>query len=200
MSKGGLLSYSLSFTAGPLLVEESRTAAQVLLDSQSREQARSRLLKQRLLSSRTESAGARIVSEILPRLEGLPGPGLEIVANGTRDEVKQVLWIACCLRYTLIRNFAEGPLLDASNIPGGQLEPKAVEVFFLNEQSAHAELALVSEGTRGKLRQVLKLMLFQAGLVNDAGALVRGVLEPSVKTFMHDIPESTVWMGGLVAN
>lgn len=197
-SEGRLVTYSLSFTAGALLLEESRIAAQVLLDTSDSTDARKRLIEQRLISARTESAARRTVSEILSRLGTLSRDGLELVAHGNLDEAKQVLWIACCKRYPLIKNFAEGPLSEAANTPGGSIDSKAVEVFFLNEQSSHDELASRSEGTKYKLRQVLRLLLNQAGLINDSGTIIRGLAEPRVVALLESRPMEKALMGGLI--
>ena len=192
------MSYLLSFTAGALLLEESRVAAQVLLESNDLQTARNRLVEQRLIMARTESSLKRTVSEILSRLSVLPAGGVELVANGNQDEARQILWIACCLRYPLIRNFAEGPLADAARTPGSSMAPKAIEVFFLNEQSANKELDSVSEGTRSKLRQVLRLMISQSGIINNKGELVRGMGQPRVLDLLNEIPGIRVWLGGLI--
>jgi hypothetical protein len=193
------MSYLLSFTAGALLIEESRVAAQVLLESEDLQVARSRLVDQRLITARTESSLKRTVSEVLSRLSVLPSGGVDLVANGNQDEVKQILWIACCLRYTLIRNFAEGPLAEAARTPGSSMDSKVIEVFFLNEQSESEELDSASEGTRSKLRQVLRLMIAQSGIVNDKGAMVRGLGQPRVLNLLDEISGRRVWLGGLIS-
>lgn len=197
-SGGRFVNYLLSFTAGALLLEGSRVAAQVLLDSTDAPDARKRLISQKLISARTESAAKRIVTEILSRLETLSREGLELVAHGNLDEAKQVLWIACCYRYPLIRNFAEGPLAEAARSPGGAVDSKVVEVFFLNEQISFPELASTSEGTKYKLRQVLRLLLTQAGLINDSGAVIRGMAERRVVDFLESRSEDKPLMGGLI--
>lgn len=193
------MKYSLSFTAGALLIEESRVAAQILIESTDATEARRRLLEQRLIPARTDSAAKRIVLEVLSRLAFIPEAGLNLVAYGTMEEARQVLWISCCRKYPVIRTFAETILIDASRTPGMVIDSRVVEVFFLNEEMSNSQLAAVSVSTKYKLRQVLKLMLAQAGLINDNGVLVRGLVQPKVADWLERTPEDRVLLGGLRA-
>jgi len=159
---------------------------------------RRRAIEDRLISTRTESAGKRILSEIISRLALLPPRGLALISHGSSEEARQVLWLACCLRYPIIRDFAEGPLAESARVPGGSVTTKDVESFFLSQQALHPEISVVSEGTKGKLRQVLRLMIVQAGLVSNSGRLVRGLLAPDITELIHEIPGAKMWVGGLI--
>jgi hypothetical protein len=169
----------------------------MLLDSDDPVDARQRILEQRLISARTDSAAKRVVLEILSRLAFLSVDGLDLVANGNSDEARQTLWIACCRRYPIIRNFAESVLVEASRSAGVLIDARTVEVFFLNEEISHSELASASVGTKYKLRQVLKLMLHQVGLINDTGLLIRGLAQPKVTTWLDLTPADKILLGGL---
>ena len=79
------------------------------------------------------------------------------------------------------------------------IDSRVVEVFFLNEEMSNSQLAAVSVSTKYKLRQVLKLMLAQAGLINDNGVLVRGLVQPKVADWLERTPEDRVLLGGLRA-
>jgi len=187
----------LSFTAGALLPEESRLVAPLFLEFDDLKLIRRRAVEDRLISTRTESAGRRVLSEIISRLALLPTQGLELVAHGRPEEARQALWLACCLRYPVIRDFAEGPLAESARVPGSSVSAQDVESFFLSQEALHPELSGVSGGTKAKLRQVLRLMLVQAGLLSGSGLLGRGLLAPGITELMHEIPGAKMWLGGL---
>lgn len=191
------MNYSLSFTAGALLTEESRLVAPLFLEFEDLKLIRKSAIETRLLSARTESAGKRVLSEIISRLTLLPTRGLELVSHGRLEEARQALWLACCLRYPIVADFAEGPLAESSRLPGGSISTQDLESFFLSQQALHPELSAASEGTKAKLRQVLRLMLVQAGLLSDSGRVGRGLLAPGITELIHEIPRSKLWVGGM---
>lgn len=189
--------YPLSFTAGALLVEESREVAAVLIRTGNIADAKAEIQASGALHSRTESAGRRIVAELLFRLGHLFTSELELVAHGDSEAVRQFLWINSCRRYPLIREFAEGPLAEARAQPGAAIATSDLESFIWTRSQVQPQLAETSPSTRAKLRQVLGLMMLQAGLVNANREVLRGALSPDLRWFLEANPEALNWTGGL---
>lgn len=189
--------YPLSFTAGALLVEESRQVAAALLETGSPSQARALLESNGSLQSRTRSSGRRIVSELIFRLSPLDPAELALIVNGDADSVRQLLWINNCMRYPLIREFAEGPLAEARSHPGAIISNNDIEAFIWSRSQVQPELAETTSSTRAKLRQVIGLMLSQGGLVNANKELLRGAISQEIAWVFSANPEALSWMGGL---
>lgn len=192
-----LSNYSLSFTAGALLIEESREAASALLTTSTLSEAKAQIRSTLALRSRTESAVRRVSAELLFRLGQLSKEELGLVAHGDAEATRQFLWIVNCLRYPLIREFAEGPLADASAHFGATISANEIETFIWSRSQAQPQLAETSASTRAKLRQVLGLMMVQAGLINANKELLRGALSPELKWVLEAYPEALNWTGGL---
>jgi len=190
-------SYPLSFTAGALLIEDSREVASALLRTETVAEAKADIISGGILQSRTEAAGKRILSELIFRLGHLHQSDLEIVAYGDADTVRQFLWINNCFRYPLIREFAEGPLLDARSQPGAALDSNQIDAFILSRAQEHPNLDETSPSTKAKLRQVLGLMMTQAGLINANKQLLRGAISPDLNWMFEANPEALNWTGGL---
>jgi hypothetical protein len=189
--------YPLSFTAGALLIEESREVASALLTTSSISGAKEHIRTTGALQSRTESAGRRVLAELTFRLGHLSSDELELVAHGDAEATRQFLWIINCLRYPLIREFAEGPLLDARSRPGATIVANEIDAFISSRSQLEPSLEETSPSTKAKLRQVLGLMMFQAGLVNASKELMRGALSPELKWIFESHPEALNWTGGL---
>lgn len=189
--------YPLSFTAGALLVEESREVASALLRTGSIDEAKTEIYSSGALQSRAESSGRRILSELIFRLGYLSDQDLELVESGDSDAVRQFLWINSCLRYPFIREFAEGPLAEARANPGATVTTQEIEAFLWLRSQFQPQLAETSPSTRAKLRQVLALMMFQAGIVNSNKELLRAALSPELKRIFDAHPEALNWTGGL---
>lgn len=189
--------YPLSFTAGALLQEESREVAAALLRTGDVSLAKSEIQSSGALQSRTETAGKRILSELMFRLEPLSNFELELIAHGDAEAVRQFLWINVCLRYPLVREFAEGPLADARSYLGAKVESNQIEAFIWGRAQDQFDLAQTKPSTRAKLRQVLGLMMLQAGLVNSNKELLRGLLSPALARIFDSYPEALNWTGGL---
>jgi hypothetical protein len=189
--------YPLSFTAGALLIEESREVAGALLRTGNVAEAKALIHSSGILQSRTESTGRRIVSELMFLLGPLDPAELELVLNGDGDSVRQFLWINNCLRYPLIREFAEGPLAEARSHPGATILNNDIEAFIWSRSQVQPQLAETSSSTRAKLRQALGLMLSQGGLVNANKELLRGAISQEIAWVFRENPQALSWMGGL---
>ena len=189
--------YPLSFTAGALLEEESRQVAASLLRTGDVALAKSDIRASGALHSRTETAGKRVLSELIFRLSPLSDFELQLISQGDAVAARQFLWINCCLRYPLIREFAEGPLAGAFSASDTRVEPNQIEAFIWDRSQQQPELAKTTPSTKAKLRQVLGLMMLQAGLVNANRELVHGLLSPDLANIFDSYPEALNWTAGL---
>ncbi|XZE56636.1 DUF1819 family protein [Planctomycetaceae bacterium SH139] len=165
--------YVLSFTAGGLLYHESLVVAEELLRACFDWKVALRKVKDgNLLQSRTESTATRKLREVRNRLEMLSKPEIQLFSDGSRQEQKLILWLACCLRYQLLADFAREVLrakylqLDLS------IDRDDVDRFIENKMIWHEELENLAASTRTKLQTVMLRMLRESEMLSAEGVIL----------------------------
>ena len=164
--------FALSFTAGGLLYNESVIVAEALLRNEFDWNATLReVAEKNLLQSRTRSTSIRKLREISQRLKCLSFPQLALLVDGTRQEQKLILWLACCEKYPLLAELARDVVrakflqldysIDASDIA------RFIELQIL----WHEELEGLTASTIAKLQTVMLRMLRESELVSEDGII-----------------------------
>ncbi len=118
--------YSMSFTAGALLYQESLTLAHRHDTLGDWDLVRAAVVEGSLLKMRTLSASKRIYKEVAGRLRRLGEPGLDLFLTGTRQEQNHMLWLGVCKRYRFIHEFA----VDVNTWGVAALGPQTVDTWY----------------------------------------------------------------------
>ena len=168
--------YKLSFTAASLSINESVKIAEVYLDCRNWTQTKLAVTESNLLQSRTNSRTIRVVRELIQRLERLTGSQLELLVEGNPTEQKYMLWLAACKTYEFIREFAVEVLHEKFMSRSITLTDLDYDGFFNRKADWNEELGRITPSTRKKIRQVLLLMVKEAGLVSDGNMILRAML------------------------
>lgn len=105
----------------------------------------------------------------------------KVISDGTADERGQLLWVAACRRYRLIREFAEEVLRERFLLMAPDLAREHFEAFIRGKALWHPELADLKKSTLGKLRTTLFLMMREADLVTAEGLIVPTVLSMRIR-------------------
>ncbi|GAB6061191.1 DUF1819 family protein [Desulfonatronum parangueonense] len=172
--------YKLSFTAAPLLLQESVKLAELFLEFKEWEVVRDHVLSKNLLQARTQSSLKRICQEIIPRLENLNQEELELLVQGSSQEQAQLLWVAVCRRYRFIAEFAVEVLRERYLTLKGDVQLVDYDSFFNQKSEWHPELENLSASTRNKLRQVLFRIMREADLLTKNNTINAVMLSPRV--------------------
>ena len=179
--------YKLSFTAASLSINESVKIAEVYLDCKEWEQTKLAVAENNLLQSRTNSRTIRVARELIQRLKLLTDGQLELLAEGTPTEQKYILWFAVCKTYAFIREFAIEVLHEKFMSRSMTLTDLDYDAFFNRKANWNEELGRITPSTRKKIRQVLLLMMKEAGLVSDGNMILRAMLSKRlVETLQSD--------------
>lgn len=179
--------YKLSFTAASLSINESVKIAEVYLDCKEWEQTKLAVAENNLLQSRTNSRTIRVARELIQRLKLLTDGQLELLAEGTPTEQKYILWFAVCKTYAFIREFAIEVLHEKFMSRSMTLTDLDYDAFFNRKANWNEELGRITPSTRKKIRQVLLLMVKEAGLVSDGNMILRAMLSKRlVETLQSD--------------
>jgi hypothetical protein len=171
--------YQLSFTTGGLFVAESVMVAEIFLGKQDWKLTERTLLDDNAFQSRTASSATRICREVCSRLKTLDANELSILLSGSPKEQRQILWIAVCRRYALIRDFAVHVLRERHLSLQKTIQLKDFDAFVHRLAETHEEFQSIAESTYKKLRQVLFRMLKEAELV-DGNTISPVLLTPRI--------------------
>ncbi|MDQ0665392.1 hypothetical protein QFZ35_003890 [Arthrobacter ulcerisalmonis] len=168
--------YKLSFTTGGLLANECRVMAAEYLRLGDWHKARASVRANNLIQKRTASAVLRISREAMDRSSMLKDSELEIVVSGNAPERRQLIWLAICLQYSFVAEFAEEVIRDKYLSMSSQLGPEDLDTFFVKKSFWHGELEELQPSTKNKLRQNLFRMLREAQILSEAGLILPQVI------------------------
>lgn len=170
----------MSFTVGGLFQTESLTAAELHRQNPDWNQVRQAIFKNNLFQARTQPSLKRICREVLPRLQLLSSPQLEILQDGAGSEPLQILWIAVCKRYAFIRDFAVEVIREKFLLADYALTREDYTAFFNAKAEWRPELERLKPSTRQKIRQVLFRMLREAEMLSPDNLILPALPTPRV--------------------
>lgn len=179
--------YVLSFTAGGLLYHESLAVAEELVRACfDWKLATDSISVGNLLQSRTERTAQRKLREVRSRLQILSKDQLRLLVVGSRQEQKSLLWLACCLRYQLLGDFARDVLRSKYLQLDLSINRDDVDRFIDNQMIWHEELERLAPTTRTKLQTVMLRMLRESEMLSPEGVILPPILSDSLKRVILD--------------
>jgi len=179
--------YVLSFSAGGLLFHESCVVAEELLHADfDWVVAIKNVEEQNLLQSRTASTTKRKLREVRHRLERLSRDELRLLVEGSRSEQKLILWLACCLEYQLLADFAREVLRSKYLQLDLLLSRDDIARFIEDKMIWHEELEKLASSTRTKLQTVMLRMLRESEMLSREGIIVPPLFPERLKRVISD--------------
>ena len=103
-----------------------------------------------------------------------------ILVNGTPYEQNQILWLAVCLRYSFIYDFAIEVVKEKYNLMQSKITQLDYDAFFNSKLNWHDELDKLTDSTRYKLKQILFKMLKEAEIVDSDNCILTTFVSPRV--------------------
>ena len=101
------------------------------------------------------------------------------------------MWLAVCKRYRLIREFGIQVIHEKFLGMNYQITEFDYDAFFHHQADQFEELGNITDSTRKKLKQVIFLMIREAGLVNEDLVLGETLLSLQLKEVLKpDTPMS----------
>jgi hypothetical protein len=191
--------FPVSFTAASLRPELARIVAQAYLDCGDWELARQHVLEQNLLQSRSRASAIRMEREFRQRLQTLTPRQLEILAQAPSDARRAVAWLAVLKHTAYVFEFAAEVLRPKLEHLDTVIRPSDYEGFFDTQVAEHPELADLTASTRVKIRNVLLVMLHEAGIITGPDkdlTFARPIIPPEVlDAIVSDDPR---WLAGFL--
>ncbi len=172
--------YTMSYTACSLVCTETKKVAELYFEERDWKKVAKIAFDTNLLQYRTQNALKRTLSEIISRLKKLPEEALLILVNGTPYEQNQILWLAVCLRYSFIYDFAIEVVKEKYNLMQSKITQLDYDAFFNSKLNWHDELDKLTDSTRYKLKQILFKMLKEAEIVDSDNCILTTFVSPRV--------------------
>lgn len=176
----GVSPYTLSFTAGGLMLSGSVVVAEEYAQHMDWKTTVESVRDRNLLQARTASAGNRVLREIRSRLQSLTDQQLALVPTGSRVDQQHLLWLAICKRYGLLHDFATEVIHARFLELDLQLQTSDFDEFLDTKAIWHPEIEALAATTRAKLRQVALRMIREADIVSSDGMIQPVVLAAEV--------------------
>ena len=199
MLKNAQAEYNLSFTAASLRPELARIVAECYLKVGSWDLTKDHVLRANALQCRSTSSAIRLERELRRRLVRLTEDELAILAGENADDRAAIAWLATLKHTQLAFDFATEVLREKLALRDPVLRPSDYEAFVDSKSLIHSSLNLLKPSSRSKIRQVLLLMLSEAGLLGVGtalGTIQRPALSPAVlRAIRADRPR---WLAGFL--
>jgi len=173
--------YKMSYLLGGLYYNETILINREFDDYHETKTIKDEIVKQNLLKTKKERTAKRMASEIIPRIESLTDEQREILKTGSREEKKQILWLACCKTYRFINEFARDILHEYTIAARKKITTNDYEAFYNNKADKSNKLASLKESTRKKLRAVLFKMMREAEMINREKEIIPVILSKKVR-------------------
>jgi hypothetical protein len=172
--------YSLSFTTGAALIQDSLNIARLYLEEGGWANVRVAVLRDNTLQSRTQSTLKKVYGEISRRLANLSDEEIQLLVDGDEIQKKQWVWLAICRQYQLIYDFAVEVLVSNYNRSQYLVSHDDYDAFYHPKAEWHSNLDKASSATQRKARQVIFKMLRECGLINEQNEIVIQRLSPQL--------------------
>ena len=172
--------YSMSFTTGGLLQQESADLAKLYLETTDWQAVRERVTSENMLQHRTLNSSKRICNEIISRLKQLSPAELAALPPASSRDQTYILWISICRRYQFIGDFASEVLRERYTKLQPDLTADDFEAFFHKKAEWHTELQQLTESTHQKLRQVVFKLMKDVGLLSNENVILSPIWNPKL--------------------
>jgi len=181
--------YSLAFNTRAALIIDTITIAKIYSEIGIWNNVKEFVSEQNILQARTVSTANRIYSEISHRLKLLTDKEMAFLL-GTEQEQRQIVWLAICKRYLLIKDFSIEVLTHRYDSSQYAVSQDDYIYFYNGKAQWYENLDKASAPSQRKARQMLFIMLRECRLINDAGEIMSQLLSGELlQTLKNSSPE-----------
>jgi hypothetical protein len=186
--------YNGELVAGGLLVRESRLVADLMRKGMGKKNFLDAIVQDNILQKRSPAAARRQATLIWKRFSMLDPTFLPIIADGPHDQTCQAVFCAAIKHNHLVGDFILKVVSEHKRTFKGRLHILDWDRFF--EDCSHIEprLALWSDSTKAKIRQVVFRILSEAAVIDSARSktIMPFYLTPEVEAMLRSTHEQYV--------
>jgi len=168
--------YSLAFNTRAALIPDTITIAKIYSDIGIWSDVKYIVSEQNILQARTVSTAHRIYSEISHRLKLLTDKEMAFLLTDIEQEQRQIVWLAICKRYLLIKEFSIEVLSHRYDNAQFNVSQDDYIYFYNSKAQWYDYLDKASAPSQRKARQMLFIMIRECGLINDSGEIMLQLL------------------------
>ena len=128
---------------------------------------RKKVLEDNSFQTRTLSTLKKRYGEVSRRLQRLSDFEIELLAENNALYTKQLVWLSICRHYSLIKDFALEVIIPQYESARFLIALEDFDAFYNRKAEWHQNLDGASKLTKGKVRQVLFLMLKECNLIDN---------------------------------
>ena len=183
--------YSFSFTGASALIPETLTVSHEYMQLRDWDKVKTKVSESNSLNKIKQATFNREFREIKKRINHLTDHQLNLLVNGSTDEVKAMVFVSLLKTYSLLFDFVLEVIRQKYFLFNNQLTDTDFNQFFKEKALIHSEIEELSELTARKVKQVIFTLLVQVGLITDRnnGLIVKPFLSTeSLKAIMLDQP------------
>ena len=156
--------YSVSFTAGALLLSETERVIDYLING-TLEESKKELIANNKIQINSESSRERVLNELVKRTKYVDKTIWNEFVRSSSQEKKILLLYVCYKTYKLMLDFASEEILNKWRTRNTKLFGDEVEYFLHKKSEIHPEINQWTEKTRKKAVQVILHILSEVGLL-----------------------------------
>jgi hypothetical protein len=161
------LNYSLSFTAGSLMLYETEKLVLLYLEYNDWDKLRSLVVEDNILQKGTLSTRKREFIELKKRVEALSSEELNYFEDASSADIKYLVLLSCFKSYQFIFDFAAETIRNKLLLFDYQILNSDYESFFESKALLHENLNTISESTQKKIKQVVFKILEQSDIIDS---------------------------------
>lgn len=160
--------YNGSLTREQFLFYEIRTVARLITEGVERNEIKNKILEDNLFQFPTERMVSSILSTCFKRVDALKSDKLvSLLAYSPAEVAKQVNLYAMMKYNRIVWDFMTTVIAEKFRTQAFDFSKKDINVFFLELQEQNDQIALWSESTIKKIKQVLMRTLVECGYIDS---------------------------------
>ena len=163
--------YKLSFTTGGLFQTESVIVLEEYFKTNNWDVAIESIKSENLLQARSSSTAKRKLLEVLSRLHTLTQQQLRLISDGYISDQKQLLWLAACKRYQILRQFGEEVIRNQYLQMQFTVPPNAFDKLLDDKAIWHSEIDEITVSTKARLGSNAFKMAREADILTNDGLI-----------------------------
>ena len=174
--------YTFSFTGASALITETLVIAEAYKKTGNWQLTQQALFTSNALNKIKQTTFNREFSEIKKRLMQLTPPQLDVLIEGSLDDVKAIILLSLVKTYPFFRDFIVEVLRNKYLLFDTSVTESDYNLFFNAKCLAHPELNDITDITAKKVKQVVFKLLVQVGLITEIknGMLLKPLLSAEV--------------------
>lgn len=161
------MNYTFSFTAGSLILEETRKIAESYLNCNNWEQVKTDVLKNNILQKQSISSSKRQTIEIIKRLKNIPEESIYLIAHEDSLVGKNITYYAVLKTYRFIYDFVREVICEKYFNLDKEILNLDYTKFYNRKKNISKKLAKLSDNTKQKIKQVIFKILAESNLIDS---------------------------------